>query len=107
MAWTTLCRLDELTEGEGRFVQIDGFQLGVYLDRGQVFAMDDRCPHAGASLSAGVIFDGCAVCPRHNWAFRLENGELRDAPGVTIRTYRTRFYEHQGVMLVQAELPLY
>jgi nitrite reductase/ring-hydroxylating ferredoxin subunit len=107
MGWTSLCRLDELTEGQGKFVQIDGFQLGVYLDGDKVYVMDDRCPHAGASISAGSIVEGCAVCPRHNWCFHLENGQLRDAPGVTVRTYRTRLYDHQGVMLVQAELPLY
>ena len=107
MVWTSLCNLDELHEGQGKFVQIDGCQLGVYLSGGQVFVMDDVCPHAGASLSAGVIADGCAVCPRHSWAFRLENGQLRDAPGVTVRTYRTRLYDHNGIALVQAQLPLY
>jgi nitrite reductase/ring-hydroxylating ferredoxin subunit len=107
MAWTSLCRLDELTEGQGRFVQIDGFQLGVYLVNGQVYAMDDYCPHAGASLSAGVVVDGCAVCPRHQWTFHVDSGQLRDAPGVAVRTYRTRLYDHQGTPLVQADLPLY
>ena len=47
------------------------------------------------------------MCPWHHWSFHLENGELRDVPGVKVRTYRTRVYEHEGAKLVQAELPIF
>lgn len=107
MPWTTLCNLDELEPGHGHYVEIDGFQLAVFLHDEQVYAMDNYCPHAGGNLAGGVVVEGCAVCPWHQWAFRLENGQLRDAPGVMIKTYRTRVHDHRGRKLVQAELPVY
>lgn len=108
MSWTSLCDLDELEEGRGKYVEIGGFQLAVFLDRGRVYVTDNTCPHAGRSLSGGAIDDGCVVCPWHSWAFRLENGQLRDAPGVAISTYPTRLLEPQGrPKLVQADLPIY
>ena len=106
MAWASLCDLSELTSDQGKFVQIDGFELAVFLHNGKTYAMDNACPHAGGPLWEGTIEDDCCVCPWHNWCFRLENGQLRDAPGVMISTYKTRVLEREGkATLVQAELP--
>jgi nitrite reductase (NADH) small subunit/3-phenylpropionate/trans-cinnamate dioxygenase ferredoxin subunit len=105
--WTSLCELEELTEGQGRYVEIGGFQLAVFLHSGSVFVMDNYCPHAGGNLAGGFVEEGCAVCPWHYWAFKLESGELRDSPGVQVRTYPVRTIQHEGKKLVQAELPSY
>jgi len=108
MAWTSLCDLDELEEGRGKYVEIGGFQLAVFLDRGRVFVTDNTCPHAGRSLYGGRIVEGCVICPWHAWTFHLENGQLRDAPGVTITTYKTRIIEPESrPKLVQADLPIF
>ena len=106
MSWTSLCDLDEIEPGRGKYVEIGGFQLAVFLDAGEVYVMDNTCPHAGGNLAGGFVEDGCAVCPWHYWAFRLDNGELRDMPGVSISTYPTRRLEHEGKQMIQAELPL-
>jgi nitrite reductase/ring-hydroxylating ferredoxin subunit len=105
MAWTSLCDLDELKPGEGKYVEIDGFQLAVFIENGQVFVMDNTCPHAGGNLAGGYVEEGCAVCPWHYWAFRLDNGQLKDMPGVAVTTYKIRLYAHEGRKLVQADLP--
>jgi len=106
VAWASLCDLTELTEDQGKFVQIEGFELAVYLHGGNVYAFDNTCPHAGGPLWEGTIEGDCCVCPWHCWAFRLENGQLRDAPGVAITTYKTRLFEREGKpALVQADLP--
>lgn len=106
MAWTSLCELQELEPGHGKYVEIDGFELAVFLLDDQIFVIDNTCPHAGGSLSGGYIDDGCVICPWHYWAFRLANGELKDAPGVKISTYSTRIHEYEGRRLVQADLPM-
>ena len=108
MTWTSLCEISELEEGKGKYVEIGGFQLAVFLNEGKIFVMDNYCPHAGGNLAGGFVDEGCAVCPWHFWAFKLENGQLRDAPNVTVTTYKTRLFERAGQSaLVQAELPIY
>src|SRR4051794_1942978 len=108
MSWTSLCQIDELTEGVGKYVEIDGFQLAVFLNQGQVFVIDNYCPHAGGNLAGGTIHEGCAVCPWHSWAFHLDSGQLRDNPGVTVRTYPVRIMKREGSGdLVQVNLPTY
>ena len=109
MKWVSLCRLDELTEGKGKYVEIDGFQLAVYIHETKPYVIDNYCPHAGGNLAAGHVDEtGCAVCPLHDWPFRLATGELRDSPGVTVRTYPTRLLNRPDKpALVQAQLPIY
>jgi nitrite reductase (NADH) small subunit len=72
---------------------------------GEPSAIDDACPHAGASLSTGFVDAGCAVCPWHYWAFDLKTGELRDSPGVKIGRYPVRVHLHGDRKFVQADLP--
>jgi nitrite reductase (NADH) small subunit/3-phenylpropionate/trans-cinnamate dioxygenase ferredoxin subunit len=108
VAWTSLCQIDELIEGQGKYVGIAGFQLAVFLDDGRVYVLDNICPHAGGDLAEGSIEQGCVVCPWHSWTFHLENGQLRGAPGVTVRTYSTRLFPRENQpTLVQADLPIY
>ena len=108
MSWTSLCELSELEENRGKYVEIGGFQLAVFLSAGDVHVMDNTCPHAGGSMASGYVEDGCALCPWHHWAFRLDNGQLRDMPGVTITSYKVRKLERDGKpTLIQADLPIY
>ena len=90
MPWTTLCALDDLTEGAGKYVEIDGHKLAVYLHQGHPHVLDNYCPHAGGSLAAGFVDDGCAVCPWHYWKFRLTDGQLTSSQHVRVATYPAR-----------------
>jgi len=107
MAWVSLCTLDELTADTGKYVEVDGFRLAVFLHAGQVNVLDSTCPHAGANLADGSVEDGCAVCPWHAWAFRLDNGQMQNTPGVSVTKYVTRLHPHEGREFVQVELPTY
>ena len=47
---------------------------------GQVLALEDRCPHRGAPLSAGEVCDNLLRCAYHGWAFDA-SGNCRATPG--------------------------
>ncbi|MCC7349316.1 MAG: Rieske (2Fe-2S) protein [Phycisphaerales bacterium] len=103
MPWTSLCELSELTENQGTYVEIGGFQLAVFLSAGKVHVLDNLCPHAGGSLAGGHVEEGCAVCPVHHWCFQLDNGQIPGSPGVAVRVYPTRLKQREGAgTLVQA-----
>lgn len=38
-------------------------------DGGRAVAMEDRCAHRNAALSAGAVFDGRIGCPYHGWVY--------------------------------------
>ncbi len=107
MAWTTLCELSELKEGCGKYVEIDGYRLAVYLHENQPYVLDNECPHAGGDMSQGWIDnDACAVCPWHAWSFHLKDGKLKGGSAVGLNPYKVRLHEYQGKNLVQADLPM-
>lgn len=59
--------------------QVNGTTLAIFKYDGEFFAIQNTCPHQGASLHLGDIedFDGtlCVSCPRHKWPFSLEDGD--------------------------------
>jgi len=52
--------------------------------QGDYFALDDICPHRGASLANGKIQNNCAVCPYHGYEYNT-NGTLVKVPGLDIQ----------------------
>lgn len=54
--------------------------LAVYHIRKRFYAIADRCPHAGARLSAGQLDGAILTCPEHGSQFDLETGERRRGP---------------------------
>ncbi|MCA9608912.1 MAG: aromatic ring-hydroxylating dioxygenase subunit alpha [Myxococcales bacterium] len=58
--------------GRSRPVRFERFGGAVVLFRdaeGTARALDDRCPHRGASLAAGRVVGGCIECPFHGFQF--------------------------------------
>src|SRR5438132_1321593 len=83
----TVCRADELFPGEGKTVEVGGKLIAVFVEDGRYFAIDDVCPHMGASLAEGCVEEGIVTCPWHGWRFRLADGAWADSPRIKISTY--------------------
>ena len=54
--------------------------LAVYQVAGGLYAIADRCPHAGAALSGGEIESAVVTCPRHGSRFDIRTGERLRGP---------------------------
>ena len=79
----TVCRLDELAEGEMRLVEADGRKIGVFhAGDGELYAIEDRCSHDDGPLAEGGFDLGsCTVeCPRNGSLFDLRTGKPRTLP---------------------------
>jgi nitrite reductase (NADH) small subunit/3-phenylpropionate/trans-cinnamate dioxygenase ferredoxin subunit len=90
-----VCRVGELTEGKGKAVQVGDKLVAVYCVGGEYFAIDDVCPHMGASLSEGEVADGIVTCPWHGWRFRLADGTWADNPRLKIGCYAVHVVDDQ------------
>jgi len=80
--FVTVMRLSDLQENKPTRVAVgDSYAVLVRLaDR--VFALSDRCAHAGGSLSKGRLIGECIQCPLHGTTYRLEDGQVAIGPGV-------------------------
>ncbi len=52
-----------------------------------LYAVQNKCPHAGADLSQGWCSEGKLVCPYHRHEFDLETGRGAPGQGDYIDTY--------------------
>jgi nitrite reductase/ring-hydroxylating ferredoxin subunit len=61
---------------EKRMITVHGADRPVLLcwHEGQVFALDNRCPHMGFPLSRGSLDSGLLTCPWHHARFDLRSG---------------------------------
>ncbi len=78
--YQTVAKVADLAEGRGLSVVVDGTPIAVFLEGGNYYAIDDNCPHQGAPLSDGIVFDKSVTCSWHGWRFSLENGCWLDSP---------------------------
>lgn len=81
----TVAKVGEIPEGQGRAFEVEGQMVAVFFEQGQYYAIEDRCPHQGAPLSEGIVFDKCVTCTWHGWRFSLEDGRWLDSLKSKIR----------------------
>ena len=97
----TIGKVSDIPEGEAVVVTARNKDVAVFRTNGQLFAIDDLCPHMGASLSGGYVEDGCVTCPWHYWRFRLADGAWGDNPKIKTGSYPVHVVGDD----VQLELP--
>jgi nitrite reductase (NADH) small subunit/3-phenylpropionate/trans-cinnamate dioxygenase ferredoxin subunit len=100
-----VCQLSQLRDGEGRTVQVAGKLVAVFRCGGEVSAIDDTCPHMGASLATGHVEGGVVTCPWHAWRFRLSDGAWADNPRVKTGWYPTRVVDGEVQVAVEEKKP--
>ena len=72
--------------------------------QGQYYAIDDRCPHKGASLSKGKSnYLGEVICPLHEYRFRPTTGAEVNSLCHDVRTYPTKL-EENGLSIFMSTL---
>jgi len=88
--FVTVAQLGTISEGEGKTFNLGGRLVAVFCDGGEYFAIDDVCPHMGASLGAGAVEEGVVTCPWHAWRFRICDGTWQDSPKTKIDSFEVR-----------------
>lgn len=86
----TVAKVGSIPPGTGRAFPVDGRVIAVFNDQGTYRAIDDFCPHMGASLASGDLEDSIVTCPWHAWRFRLKDGAWADNPRIGIGCYPVR-----------------
>ncbi len=80
--------LESISPGQGRCFLVKGQEIAVFRQRdGQVFAVQNRCPHRQGPLAEGLLGGGKVICPLHAHRFDLKNGTSSE-PRECLRTFR-------------------
>ena len=85
--YVSVADLDDLA-AEGRAVVSAGGQaVALFHHEGEVYAVDNRCPHMGFPLSEGSVEDGVLTCHWHHARFELEAGDTFDPWADDVQTF--------------------
>jgi nitrite reductase (NADH) small subunit len=82
------CRLADVPEGRGHLLEVGGRGIALFRVKGEVYAIENACPHREGPLAFGDVREGIVHCPVHAWPFDLATGRCLDVPGAAVRTYR-------------------
>jgi nitrite reductase (NADH) small subunit len=104
-SWVQICALHELPCGGVKTFALPELNLAVFrLADGRMFGIEDRCPHRGARLSAGVIYDGDKVaCLDHGWGICLADGGVEPPQQGCVRTFPVKLED--GLVFVLKRAP--
>jgi nitrite reductase/ring-hydroxylating ferredoxin subunit len=79
--------LEEL-QAKGRLVvSLNGHTICLLVENGEVFAVDNRCPHMGFPLHRGSVADGILTCHWHHARFDLCTGGTFDEWADDLRSF--------------------
>ncbi len=74
--------------GKVTTMQIANKKLCIAHTTENFFAINDKCPHNGASLGNGYCTsEGSVVCPVHRYHFDLKTGRAKSGLGDFVETY--------------------
>lgn len=79
--------VDSLKSGACRTVELAGQRFALFHLEGAFYAIEDHCPHRGASLGAGWCENGQVYCPMHGWAFDIRTGAGVTRPDRPVKTF--------------------
>lgn len=70
-------------------ISIGGKKLCLVKEQGQIYAVQNACPHAGGHLSGGWCKNEYIVCPIHRYRYNLKTGRGATGQGDYIDIYPT------------------
>ena len=62
-------------EGKVKSIFIHNKEFCIVKNEGEIFVIDDECPHAGASLGMGKCQNDWIICPKHDIRFNFKTGK--------------------------------
>jgi 3-phenylpropionate/trans-cinnamate dioxygenase ferredoxin subunit len=93
-------RVDQIPPGTGTMVTVAGKDVAIFNVDGDVYAIGDSCPHAGASLGAGRLNGRIVTCRAHGLRYDVTTGQVTTG-GFGVATYPTKVVD--GTILIAVD----
>lgn len=89
--FVAVAKKSEIPENGALCVQAEGNDIALFNVGGEIFAIDDACPHEGGPLSDGDVDGDVVECPWHASRFNIRTGKvLMDPAESDVTTYNVR-----------------
>lgn len=88
-SWVQASTLSELEPHGLKTVSVGGRTIVLWRYEGQIYALDNRCPHMGFPLDRGSLRDGLVSCHWHNARFDIKTGGTFDQFADDVQVFPT------------------
>ncbi|KAK3798334.1 hypothetical protein RRG08_063349 [Elysia crispata] len=97
-----VCSTNDLENGQMKEVEVGEHKVLLVKEKGQFYALGNKCTHYGAPLSKGSYCDGVVRCPWHGACFDVRTGDIEDFPGLdSVHTFQVEVQDTN--VLVKAD----
>jgi nitrite reductase/ring-hydroxylating ferredoxin subunit len=94
----------KLPQAGGRALfEFDDKSLALFNVEGDLFAIDDSCPHQGASLCGGRLEGRVIQCCAHGLRFDLRSGYLLNSTQLKVANYPVEIIDGQAFIVIVPE----
>jgi 3-phenylpropionate/trans-cinnamate dioxygenase ferredoxin subunit len=84
----------DLPPGGRKLVFVPGGETVLLLNvEGEFYALENSCPHAGASMASGPCQGHEIACPAHGLKFDIRHGQCTASPRLLIPLYEVLILE--------------
>ena len=91
LQWLDIGQLTDIPVQGSRRIRLDGTSVAVFRTASnKVFALEDKCPHAGGPLSEGIVHGDCVTCPLHNWDISLRDGRAKGEDANAVQRFSVK-----------------
>lgn len=82
-----VAQVGDVCTGQRKLIFVKGRSLLLFNVEGRLHAIDNSCPHNGASLATGRLDGTVLQCPAHGLRFDLATGCMPGTSGLCLKTY--------------------
>ena len=87
MQWIEIGTVSDIPRRGARVVKSPAGDVAIFrTGNDEIYALRDRCPHAGGPLSNGIVHDRRVTCPLHGLVVDLTTGQGQGPEGGCTRT---------------------
>ncbi|MDX8359733.1 MULTISPECIES: nitrite reductase small subunit NirD [Bacillaceae] len=83
-----IAKYSELPQRVGKSVKLNNTEIALFrLSNGEVYAVENKCPHNGGTLAEGIVSGNVVYCPLHEWKICLEDGKVQQPDTGCVKVY--------------------
>ena len=97
-SFVPVTQVEEISTEEGKAFRLGDHSIALFkMDSGEIYAIENACPHIGAPLENGVInHEKCELtCLWHGWSFDLKTGASLNYQGAKVKTLPVKISQNQ------------
>ncbi|MBD3224977.1 MAG: Rieske 2Fe-2S domain-containing protein [Caldithrix sp.] len=88
--WVFAANTADIPEHRGIEVVIQNQSIALFRYKNDFYALRNQCAHQHAPISGGYVYEGYAVCPHHQWKFKLTDGSFINNETLKLPSYRLK-----------------